>query len=130
MRKCWSKTVLFKSRGPKLILTFHILLFHWKFAFCKIPKISLHTASIVRISRPDVFCQNIHRKTPALESLFNKVLLYKKLHHRWFPVNIAKFLREAFCIEYLQWLLPPWCLNIFKHFLFNFLYFLISQHQP
>ena len=41
-------------------------------------------------------------KTPALESLFNKVagikaysFIKKRLQHRYFPVNIAKFLRTA-----------------------------------
>ena len=41
---------------------------------------------------------------------FNKVarpatLLKKRLWHRWFPVNFAKFLRTPFLIEYLSWLL-------------------------
>ena len=44
------------------------------------------------------FVRNIHRKTPVLEPLFNKVDLQacnfiKKRFHRSFPVNIAKFLR-------------------------------------
>ena len=37
------------------------------------------------------FC-NIHRKTPVLESVFNKVAL----QHRCFLANITKFLRTAF----------------------------------
>ena len=44
--------------------------------------------------------RSIHRKTPALESLFNKAaglltcnLIKKRLQHRCFPVNIAKFLK-------------------------------------
>ena len=43
----------------------------------------------------------IHRKTPVPESLFNKVELKKRLWHRCFPVNFAKFLRtllgDCFC---------------------------------
>ena len=46
-----------------------------------------------------------------LESLFNKVaglevcnLINKILQHMCFPVNIPKFLRTVFFIEYLQWL--------------------------
>ena len=35
--------------------------------------------------------RNIHRKTLGLESLFN--FITKRLRHRYFPVNIAKFLR-------------------------------------
>ena len=38
--------------------------------------------------------RNIHRKTPVLESLFNKVEgLYFRLQNRCFPLNIVKFLR-------------------------------------
>ena len=47
-----------------------------------------------------------------LESLFNKnagLQVYnftkKRLKHRCFPVNIAKFLRTAFFIEHLWWML-------------------------
>ena len=51
-------------------------------------------------------------KVPVLKSLFNKVAgiqacnsVKKKLQHRCFPVNIAKFLRTAFFTEQLRWLL-------------------------
>ena len=38
--------------------------------------------------------RNIHRKTPVLESVFNKALCKnKRLRHRSFPVNNVKFLR-------------------------------------
>ena len=44
--------------------------------------------------------RNFHRKTLVLESLFNKAaglkacnFIKKRLQHRCFPVNIAKFLR-------------------------------------
>ena len=47
--------------------------------------------------------RNIHKKTPVLGSLFNKVaslqicnFLKKRRQHRCFPVNIAKFLRTPF----------------------------------
>ena len=61
---------------------------------------------------------NIHRKTPVLESLFNKVtgvqtfnkvqvcnFIKRKFQHRYFPVNIAKFLSTTFFTEHHQWLL-------------------------
>ena len=41
-------------------------------------------------------------KTPVLESRFNKVAglrpaaILKRLQHRCFPMNVAKFLRTAF----------------------------------
>ena len=54
----------------------------------------------------------IHKKTPVLEFLFDKVaglkaynFNKKRLLHRCFPVNIAKFLRTALFIEHLWWLL-------------------------
>ena len=44
--------------------------------------------------------RNIHRKTPVLESVFNRLagfktcnFLKKRLRHRCFPVDIAKFLK-------------------------------------
>ena len=42
-------------------------------------------------------------------------LFQKKLHHSCFPVNITKFLRTAFCIQHLRWLL----LKIVEKFLRN-----------
>ena len=66
---------------------------------------------------PEVFCQkscsqklrNIHREILVLECLFNKIaglqVSKKRLQHRCFPVNIAKFLRTAFFIAHLWWLL-------------------------
>ena len=42
---------------------------------------------------------NIHRKTPVLESLFNKVA------ERYFPAKFEKFLRTPFFTEHLQWLI-------------------------
>ena len=57
------------------------------------------------------FC-NIQRKIPVLESLFNNVAglescksIKRRLQHSYFPVNITKFLRTAFSIEHLRWLL-------------------------
>ena len=44
--------------------------------------------------------RKIHKKTPMPEPLFNRVadatLLKRRLWHRRFPVNIAKFLRTPF----------------------------------
>ena len=51
-------------------------------------------------------------KTPVLESLFNKyaglkISNFNKniLRHRYFPVELAKFLRTPFFTEHIQWLL-------------------------
>ena len=50
---------------------------------------------------------NIRRKKPALESLFNKVpvlqpsnFIKKKVQQRCFPVNFARFLRTDFLTYY------------------------------
>ena len=63
-------------------------------------------------NRSSLKCPNIHRKTPVLHSLFNKVaglltsnFIKKWLKRRCFPVNVANFLRTAFFIEHLRWLL-------------------------
>ena len=40
--------------------------------------------------------RKFHRKTPVLESLFNKVTQGKRLKHRCFPVKLVKFLRICF----------------------------------
>ena len=57
------------------------------------------------------FCK-IHRKTPVTESLLIKFqglhtcnYIKKRLQHRCFRVNIEKFVRTAFFIKHLQWLL-------------------------
>ena len=67
--------------------------------------------NIIWVLFEDVFC-NVHKKTPVLEYLFNKIaslkvcnFIQKTLQHRCFPVNIAKYLRTAFFTEHLQWLL-------------------------
>ena len=55
--------------------------------------------------------RNIHRKTPVLESLYNKVaglqackFTKKRLQQNYFAINIAKFLITAFFVEHLRWL--------------------------
>ena len=67
--------------------------------------------SIKRNNRSQIFLKvgalknfrKIHRETPLLESLFNKVVslqacnfIKKRLQHRRFALNIAKFLRKTF----------------------------------
>ena len=54
---------------------------------------------------------NIHRKTPMLKSLFNKVtvlracdFIKKSLQHRCFPVIIAKFMRTPIPKNICEWL--------------------------
>ena len=81
--------------------------------------------------------RNIHRKTPALESLFNKVLVLqvynlikRKLQQRCFPVNIAKFLRTPFFIEHLRWLLLPFTTSFWNYYWKKRLVILFTLTHP
>ena len=55
-------------------------------------------AAVRRGSSKEVFLNicNIHRKTAVLESLLACNFIKKRLQHRCFLVNIAKFLKTAF----------------------------------
>ena len=80
---------------------------------------SLLEAVPQRFSVKEVFLEisQIHRKTPVPESLFlinlqasslsPSTLSKRRLCHRYFPVNFAKFLRTRFFAEHLWWLLLP-----------------------
>ena len=73
----------------------------------------------IRSSLPEVFWRigvlkfhKIHGKTPVLESLLQQsyrlrpaTFLRRRLWHRCFSVNFAKFLATPFFMEYFQWLL-------------------------
>ena len=71
-----------------------------------------------RSSRPEVFYRNgvlrnfakFTEKHLCQSFFFNKVatLLKKRIWHRCFPVNFAKFLRTPFFTEILWWLLLNW----------------------
>ena len=71
-----------------------------------------YSDNIVRSSRLQMFFKiSVLKKTSVAEFLFNKVtalkarnFIKKKLQHRCFPVNIAKFLRTTFFTEHLKWL--------------------------
>ena len=80
---------------------------------------------------------NIHRKTLALESLFNKVPVFQacnfiksKLQQWCSPVNFAKFLRTAFLIEHLQWLLMPFTTTFRKYYWEYLLAILLTLTHP
>ena len=70
--------------------------------------------------QPFLKFRNFHRKTHLLVSHFNDmaglhacIFIKKRLEHRCFPVNTAKFLRTTFFTEHLWWLL----LSFIKAFL-------------
>ena len=70
---------------------------------------------LLRSSRSEVFYKKAVLRNFAkftgkhlCQTLFNRLLiklLKKKLWHRFFPVNFAKFLRTPFVTEHLWWLL-------------------------
>ena len=79
-----------------------------------------YASKVCKCNRPDVFCEKCVLRNFAkftgkhlCQSLFfNKVavlspetLLKKRLWHRCFSVNSAKFLRTHFFTEHLRWLL-------------------------
>ena len=87
--------------------------------------LSVELLSVLKSSRQEVFCKKVVLKNFFKFTVkhlchglfFNKVaglrpatLLKKRLWHRCFPVNFAKFLRTPFLIEHLPWLL----LNLFQ----------------
>ena len=77
------------------------VLFLWESRFLRL--FFLYFRSETRILKQVILkSRSIHWKTPVLESLFNKAglkfFIQKKLQHRYFPVNVAKFLRTAFVI--------------------------------
>ena len=58
--------------------------------------------------------RQFHRKTPVLESRFNKVaglkacnFIKKRFQHSCFPVKFAKFIRTPFFKEHFWWLPLP-----------------------
>ena len=82
---------------------------------------------------------NIYRKTPGLESLFNKVAglearksIKRRLQDKCFPVNIAKFLKTVFSIEHIWWLLPSGIETFFQfviHATLKFLKIVWNKHN-
>ena len=79
----------------------------------------------------EVFCARVPFFNKAA-GLRPATLLKKKLWHRWFPVNFAKFLRTRIFIEYLWWLLLKTgihrssCSQVF----YNTVILKISQNSP
>ena len=65
-----------------------------------------------RSSRTEVFCKKCALRNVAkftgkhlCQSLFRTTLLRRRLWHRCFSVNFAKFLRTPFLTEHLRWML-------------------------
>ena len=106
--------MIFKATFQKLHLRLEII------DTMKVLKIKDLDRSLIRSSRPEVFCKKVVLRNFAkctgkhlCQSLFlNKVaglrlatLLKKRVWHRCYPVNFMKFLRTTFIIEHLRWLL-------------------------
>ena len=79
----------------------------------KVFSITSNHITVFGSSRPEVFCEKLVLRNLVkftgkhlCQILFrNKVILRKKLWHRCFPVNFAKFLTTPLIIEHLWWLL-------------------------
>ena len=79
----------------------------------KVSPITSNHITVFGSSRPEVVCKklvlrNLVKLTEKhlCQILFrNKVILRKRLWHRCFPVNFAKFLTTPLIIEHLWWLL-------------------------
>ena len=99
---------------------------------------SSNFVSMVQVEKqpPDVFCKNrysekirkFHRKTPVLESLFNKVaglrvcnFIKTRLQHSFFPVKFSNFLRTPTLKNIWERLLlqMPNCKKVINPFLAN-----------
>ena len=80
------------------VLIYPVILLFGRFIFLYL-SISSHRRCSVRKGVIRNFAR-IHRKTPVPEPL-----LKKRLWHRCFPVNFAKFLRAPVSTEQLRWLL-------------------------
>ena len=108
------KMMIFKATFQKLHLRLEII------DTMKVLKIKDLDRSLIRSSRPEVFCKKVVLRNFAkctgkhlCQSLFfNKVaglrlatLLKKRVWHRCYPVNFMKFLRTTFIIKHLRWLL-------------------------
>ena len=69
-----------------------------------------------------------HRKTPVLESLFNKVASLKETSTQVFSCELCKISKNTFFTEHLQWLL----LNRPREYLWFIVWqrgFLVIQHK-
>ena len=64
---------------------------------------------LFRSSRQEVFCKKGLLRNFAKLQAAPETLLKKRLWHRCFPVNFAKFLRTPFLAEHLRWLLLNYC---------------------
>ena len=102
------------------------------FCFLKILDLGgkLNVISILRSTRPEVFCKTSQENTCSSISFFNKVsglrpvtLLKKRLWRRCFPANFAKFIRTPFFVEQLQWLHLHTAVDFRIHFLDLYLSF-------
>ena len=77
---------------------------------------SLRPVTLIKKRLKDRCCSSkirkFYRKTPALESVFNKTaglkvynFIKKRLQLRFLPVKFVKFLKTSFFTEQFQWLL-------------------------
>ena len=66
---------------------------------------SISTLNVYRSSRPEVFYKMVFLNISQNSQAWSATLLKKRLWHRYFSVNFAKFLITPFFMEHLWWLL-------------------------
>ena len=105
------------SKLTNNLITIQDWAYKWKMTFNPDTAKPAHKVTLYRKARssfPEVFCRKSVLRNFAKftgkhlsESLFLRpaTLLKKRLWHRCFPVNFAKFQRTPFFTEHLRWLL-------------------------
>ena len=79
----------------------HVIAKYRASSCCKIEAV-IQRCSLIRVFLK--ILQKSHENSCARVSFLMKLQLEKRIRHRCFPVNIAKFLRTPFFIEHLRWL--------------------------
>ena len=92
-----NSTIEFTLNSPNFHLTLFVPIFPFMSVLSKIIQQILQNTGKHQSSRPEVFCKK-HVCKNFTKSL--ATLLKKRLRHSCFPVNIAKFLRTPFFIDF------------------------------
>ena len=102
--------------------------------FLKISQISQENICVeVSFLQPEAVFNKFHRKTPVLESLYNKVadlqvcnFFKKRLQHRSFPVQICKTFKNTYFEEHLRATASKYCPPCMTQQFFKTFYMIIQ----
>ena len=111
-----------RGRNRQIMFASYYLYRFYSFMYPKLKKCLNSRSSHQRCSIENAALKNFAMftdKTPVLESPFNRLagfktcnLFKKRLRHRCFPVNIAKFLRTLILIKICEQLFLPFLLLV------------------